>query len=714
MRRVNWAVLCSGFVAVIAQTLIIREALAIFGGNELVTGIILCFWLIWAGIGSLVFSGIRFRRDPLKIFSSLLLILCLLFAFSLCFIRIAPRVFALPFGEIIDLGKVILISVLTLAPSCVVFGMLFPAASRILSPERVYLLEGVGAFFGGVIVTFLLIQFLSPFGILLASVSLLVFVSLYITRRYWLLFLPLLVLTAFLRIDRVELFFRRIQMGGQNLLDLRETRYGTIVVTQSGSQYNFYTNGLYDFSYPDLFTSEEAVQYAMLLHPAPRNVLLVGGGIGNSISQVLKHPSVEAVTYVELDPVLFEMGEKYLGKNLQHINKLTVIFGDARYYVKNTTRQYDVIIVNLPDPVNVQINRFYTKEFFAEAKNILNPGGLFSARISAPPDIISPLFGQLLSTVRNTLKFSFDHVIALPTAKTTFIATDHEIPRGGIIDTLSSRINRRGLALSYVSPYYFDYNLSDEKVDYLNSRISEAEGYINRDVKPVCYYFASILWGGILSENSKRAFVGLFGLSPVFFLLPLVALFFFYRRKSLVYVSVLAVGASEISAEVILIVLFQVFYGYIYGWIGAIIACYMLGLAVGTFSYMKFSFFSRNAIGNLAGVEFILAAYFLIMIGVALAQPPFVNIIIPTLVFCGGLMGGLHFPLSIAIVSRERAGLVYGIDLIGSSIGALATAMILIPILGIVFTLVIFGLLNFFVGVGLGTLETGSKFVSVN
>jgi predicted membrane-bound spermidine synthase len=106
----------------------------------------------------------------------------------------------------------------------------------------------------------------------------------------------------------------------------------------------------------------------------------------------------------------------------------------------------------------------------------------------------------------------------------------------------------------------------------------------------------------------------------------------------------------------------------------------------------------------LARVELVMAVYFAIMIAVALTEPPHVNIIIPVLVFAGGLMGGLHFPLSIAIISRERAGFVYGIDLIGSSLGALMTAMILIPILGIVFTLVIFGLMNLFVGIGLNLM----------
>jgi spermidine synthase len=585
-----------------------------------------------------------------------------------------------------------------------VFGALFPAASRILAPEKVYLFEGLGAFFGGIIITFLLLEILPPFGIMLIAVSILLLVVLTVERRIKLLFLPVLLMVGLLWVNRVEFFFSRAQMGGQNLVGLDESRYGVIAVTKSGEQYNFFTNGLYDFSHPDLYSSEQAVHYALLLHPEPRSVLLVGGGIGNSISQVLKHPSIGNITYVELDPLLFSMGEVYLGGNLGAEEKLNIIFGDARYYVRNSPEQYDVIIVNLPDPVNAQINRFYTREFVAEAKAILNQGGLLSVRITAPPDIISPIYGQLLNTLYMTLNTSFEHVIALPAAKATFIAGDYPVECTGIADTLGSRIDRRRLDLTYVNPYYFRYDLSLEKIEYLNNRFRESAGYVNTDLKPVCYYFTSILWGGLLSETLRRGFIGLFGLPPIFFLLPLLLVFFFYRRRSLIYVSVLAVGASEISAEVILIVLFQVFYGYIYGWIGAIIAAYMLGLAVGTLGYLKIPVLRRKPLAVLARVELVMAVYFAIMIAVALTEPPLVNMIIPVLVFGGGLMGGLHFPLSIAIISRERAGFVYGIDLIGSSLGALMTAMILIPVLGIVFTLAIFGLMNLFVGVGLSLM----------
>ncbi len=706
MQRINWLVFVSGFAAVLAQTLIVREALALFSGNELVSGILLCFWLVWGGIGSIVFTSIRWRKDPQRLYTTLLFFLCLCQILSLIFIRVAPWIFNMPLGEVIDLGTTAILSALTLAPVCVIIGMLFPAAARILEPERVYLLEGLGAFTGGLLSSFVFLLILPPFGIMLVSIILVLLSALLIVERRKLLWLPLLLIALFPAIKPVEMCFRKLQMRSQDLVDVQESRYGVIAVTESNGQYNFYTNGLYDFSHPDPYSSEEAVHYALLLHPEPKNVLLVGGGIGGCIAEILKHPSVQNINYVELDPMLFAIGQQLLGQRLGRNEKLTIVFGDARYYMKHADAEYDVIIVNLPDPVNAQVNRFYTKEFFNEARRRLRPGGLLSLRITSPPDIISPLYGQLLSTVRMTLMSSLDSTVVLPAGKTTFIATDDGVSIVGLADTLRARIIARDLDLTYVNYYYFRYDLTTEKIEYLNDRINASKGYVNRDLKPVCYYFTSILWGGIVSERMRDMFLQLFSMPPILFFLPLIFVFFFFRRRAIIYLSVLAVGASEISAEVILIVLFQVFYGYVYGWLGAIIACYMLGLAIGALVYIRSRFLRKTPINNLARVEIALSIYFLTMIAVAFLQPLFVNVLIAFLVFFGGLLGGIHFQLSVAVLKRQRAGFVYGVDLLGSSAGVLITAMILIPILGIIQTLFLLGAMNLLIGIGLATVRS--------
>ena len=704
MQRVKWAIFFSGLAAVIAQTLVIREGLALFGGYELVSGILLCFWLVWGGLGSFIFTKLKLKSNPEKTYALLLLILGFFAVISITFIRFALKIFSLPFGEVISLDRIVLISAISLAPVCLVFGALFPAASKILAPEKVYLLEGIGAFLGGIIISFILIQILPPYGILLIVVFFLTICAFIMIKKPGLLIFSFVLLLLFTKVNDVEQYSRKTQMGGQNLIALRESKYGMIAITKHHAQLNFYINGVYDFSCPDIYTSEEAVHYPLLLHEMPRKVLLVGGGIGNCITQISKHPDIKEITYLELDPLLFKMGEEYIGENLKDFRNLNVIFGDARFFIKNTKEKYDVIIINLPDPVNAQLNRFYTQEFFAEAKRIMNTRGIVSVRITAPPDIISPLFGQLLNTMRKSLHSSFEHILILPAAKTTYIATDHLIEIENVADILKSRIRERNLDLTYVNEYFFDYNFTPEKMNYLKNRVEESEGVLNADLKPVCYYFTTILWGGVISGSVRNLFINLFNLSPWLFLVPLVFIFLFFKRRSIIYLSVFSIGASEISAEVILIILFQISYGYLYGWIGAIIAFYMLGLALGTLFYMRSYWFRKSTTKLLSNVEFIMGLYFAIIILILFLKLPSANIIIPILIFFGGFMGGLHFPLSVAILKRKKAGIVYGVDLIGSSIGALITSIIFIPILGIIFTLFIFVVLNVLIAIGLRTI----------
>jgi spermidine synthase len=702
--RIRVTVFITGLTSVIAQTVIMREGLVLFGGFELVSGILLCFWLVWAGIGSLLAGRWFARTDPLKTASVLLFIQCICALYAVIFLRCSLRIFSYPYGEIIPLGGILLVSCLALVPLCMVFGALFPILSRALEPNRVYLIEGVGAFIGGIAVTFVLIHLIPPVGVILLVIACLLSGAFVLRGRYVLALVSFCVLFLSLKTENIELVLRRIQMPHQNIVALEESRYGMIAITRSQEQINFYVNGVYDFSYPDPYTTEEAVHYPLLLHEAPHDVLLIGGGIGSCLSQILKHPSVKRVTYVELDPLLYTMGAQYIPTGNDYGAKVQIVFGDARFYIKNTRATYDVVIVNLPDPVNAQLNRFYTREFFAESRTVLKKGGIFALRISAPTDIISTLHGELLQTVKQSLRSTYSSILVLPVSRMTFLASDHVIDAQTVRAQLKKNMEARNLDLQYVNSYFFDYELTPEKMGYVQQRIDESKGTVNIDLKPVCYYYTMILWGGAVSESVRTIAVRLFHASPWLFLIPLILVLPFYRRRSIVYVSVMATGASEISAEVVLIILFQVFYGYLYGWIGSIIASYMIGLALGTFLCVKTPLFKGKPVTLLSNVEFIMALYFLVMLGITAMPIPAVNVLIPILIFCGGVIGGLHFPLSVTIVSQKRAGTIYGIDLIGSAFGALATAVLLIPIIGIQFTLLLFIVLNVLVGMGLRTI----------
>jgi predicted membrane-bound spermidine synthase len=127
----------------------------------------------------------------------------------------------------------------------------------------------------------------------------------------------------------------------------------------------------------------------------------------------------------------------------------------------------------------------------------------------------------------------------------------------------------------------------------------------------------------------------------------------------------------------------------------------MLGLALGTLFYMRSMLCRRSTTKILSNVEFIMALYFAVILLVSILKIPGTTLLISFLIFFGGFMGGLHFPLSMALLKRTNAGSVYSVDLIGSSLGALITAVIFIPILGIVFTLFLFFVFNVVVGIGL-------------
>ena len=116
----------------------------------------------------------------------------------------------------------------------------------------------------------------------------------------------------------------------------------------------------------------------MAQRPEARRVLLVSGGVSGTAREVLKY-GVEAVDYVELDPRDPRGGRRFLPESLARS-------ADPRHqrptagYVKQTAERYDVVILDVPDPSTSQINRFYTREFFAEVRRCWRPAACCRSR----------------------------------------------------------------------------------------------------------------------------------------------------------------------------------------------------------------------------------------------------------------------------------------------------------------------------------------------
>jgi spermidine synthase len=155
---------------------------------------------------------------------------------------------------------------------------------------------------------------------------------------------------------------------------------------------------------------ETLVHPAMLCHPDPKQVFIGGGGEGGTLREVLAHSSVERATMIDLDPEVVELCRKYLPNHHQGCfedPRTDLAHEDARAYLENTSDSYDVIILDLVDPLEGGTAALlYTQEFYAIAKARLNPGGVLVTQ-SGPAGLLS--FKECFTTIFNTLSSLFSY-----------------------------------------------------------------------------------------------------------------------------------------------------------------------------------------------------------------------------------------------------------------------------------------------------------------
>ena len=125
---------------------------------------------------------------------------------------------------------------------------------------------------------------------------------------------------------------------------------------------------------------EALVHPAMLLHPNPRSVFIGGGGEGATLREALIHPNVERVTMVDLDSRVVELARLHLPTHSRGAfddRKTILVHEDARGFLEGTSDRYDVMILDLVDPLEEgTAYTLYTREFYETALARLNPGGV--------------------------------------------------------------------------------------------------------------------------------------------------------------------------------------------------------------------------------------------------------------------------------------------------------------------------------------------------
>lgn len=168
------------------------------------------------------------------------------------------------------------------------------------------------------------------------------------------------------------------------------SKYQRIVITKEQGDTRLFLDGNLQFSSADEYRYHE-----VLVHPAvalaahPKKALILGGGDGLAARELLKYKSIRSITLVDLDPAMTNLAKT--NPLLTSVNRhslsnprVRVINQDAFQFLKKADRIYDVIIIDLPDPNNTNLNKVYTEEFYALARNHLARDGALVVQATSP------------------------------------------------------------------------------------------------------------------------------------------------------------------------------------------------------------------------------------------------------------------------------------------------------------------------------------------
>ena len=311
-----------GLTAIVTQTILLREFLSVFYGNELVIGIVLAVWMILTGLGSVLGKLATRAKDKIRVAMVFLLLTSLLPLITVFLLDYLRNV-VFPVGALIGVAESLYYSFILLMPYCLLSGSLFTLFATVLSENShsnripdVYSIEAIGSVAGGLIFNLILVFVLSTFQILcllaLLDLGVCLYLSLQFATRKYQITVVLFGAILMLFIARVDLdsITKRQLYPGQELLLCRDTPYGNLVITKAGNQKNFYENGSLLFVTGDAVANEDATHYTMIQHPHPKNVLMISGGISGATDEILKY-GIEKVDYVELNPAIIDIGRNY-------------------------------------------------------------------------------------------------------------------------------------------------------------------------------------------------------------------------------------------------------------------------------------------------------------------------------------------------------------------------------------------------------------------
>jgi spermidine synthase len=733
-----------GLFTIAAQTLLFREFITTFEGNDISVGIFFGSWLLWVGLGAiLVYRAKGFAERLLKNIELLFLGYLPAFVVQLILIIQARELAGIESYALLPIRAILLLSIIVNAPVSIITGMLFPVACRWFQQDqklpvsRVYIIEAAGSFLGGLGVTVLL-----GLGVSLARVFLiLAFIlssSVFLVQltkaggylrfkiKAQLVFLIPLCALLCLALGADKALMRYVRVIKWTKLLPADALSGSFQTAQAEYLYGIYHDqwvavreGSVTEALPDESTAGRIAAIGLCQNPDAERVLVIGSGLG-LCRELLKLPQIEDVTWTHCDNEYVQQVNKFIPPELKISDeRFGRLAGDVRSLLARKKQYYDLVILNLPDATSSVLNRYYTHEFYRRVKETLRPDGVLAVRIAGGENIMGTELINLGASTKLTLQGVFSRLVLTPGEDTWFIASDSENLTGNPgtlrdrFETIEGGTNIfSGTALLSV---YLPDRAAAAVESYLGADLPE-ELLINRDSRPLTHLYSLLLAAKQSGAPVTRLVKHLALAGPLAFVIPVlvfVVLRTVYILKSARQGSpsgfdstflVFSAGLVSIGVVIVLMYLYQTHFGSLYLHIGVISSVFMIGLTSGA-TLISWLVTRESSIQHRASrYEMLLFAVIVVhtLIFAAIAfwpgERPIHLIFAAAFALCG-VCTGCYFPLAARQLAEsgfeagQAGSKLETADHLGASAGGLLTGLALVPVLGTKLTLIVFILL---------------------
>lgn len=679
--QLNVLAILLGVLSITVQVLVLRQTTKVFQGNELTMTWILGIWMILTGIGSWLGSRLSSTVNSAREFYRLISVQTLS-SIAAIFLLGFVRNMIIPYGVLASPLTIIAILIVVLIPVSLPVGFLYSLLVReyLLRQKHfssAYIFESIGSVVGGVLVSLILVNFFNIYQsiLIVASVSMIVIVSINSSKVSYAIASLILTLGVISLLFPIERIIEKQLYPNQDIVEVAETPYGSLSVTRIADQYNFYENGTLLFNTNNQITAEEGAHYAMLQQEKPTAVLVVSGGFSGMLREILKYPSVKSIYYVELNNRLVSLADRYA--ELPADSRIKIIHEDGRRYLSRCDERFDIIILAVPEPTSLHLNRFYSNDFLNILKRRLIDGGYICMNLQPMGNYFSADRIGVVSSIVSTLKLCYSNVDVVAGERDYLLASNSPVNI-----RISNLVKSRGMDSlnAYVnSGYINDDNLANRSKFFWQNI---GNGALNTDNNPRPVFLNSLSY---LSQFGKYQYLIIIG----GLLLLLVPFLFMQNSSRLMCVA----GFSGASAEVILLLMFQTFFGFLYAGIGIVVALFMVGLAMGAYA-------ASRGVAITMNISILLGVYFLLIPSLWWINANVVGGLMYLIV--GGLMlipsflvGYQYAKISELEKNEVAVSKLYSADLIGSTLGVVLITLLLIPLLGINITALILAGVNF-------------------